>query len=380
MTGALARPAPTTTALGRPKPAIALDLGEPRVPLPAPVGGEVARAAAHVDVHAYAPPAGLAALRRLIAERAEHQYGAPVDPRGVTVTHGASGALAAAILALTSPGDTILVPDPGYPAFRSLAQAFGRVPVGYRAEALDAATMSAALDDAAAVAGSGLLVWNSPANPTGAVASTEVCATIAAWARERGTPVVTDDVYAGLVYDGAAASPFPHLGDGPPVVALGSLSKALAAPGLRVGYAVGSEPVVAEISRMHWALNMSVSTQAQRVAVVLLGAGDALAAHVASVLEARRDAAVNVLRAEWLELPAPAAGLFLWLDVSAALDDERQFARLCLCEGGVAVAPGAAFGDHGRGFVRLSFGADTPVVVEGARRVAELHQHLREAR
>lgn len=361
-------------------PPLPLDLGEPRVPLPAPLAAAAARMIApDLAVDTYAPPNGLSTLRRLIAERATRQYGLPVATECVTVTHGASSALAAAILALASAGDTILVPDPGYPAFRALALMFGRHVVGYPAVALDAAATRDALD-AAGSTDPRLLIWNSPANPTGAVASAQACATAASWAREHGASVLADDVYATLVYHGSAMSPFTDLHGAFPVIALGSLCKALAAPAVRIGYAIAAPDLIGEVTRRHWTLNMSAGTLGQRVAVALLSAGDMLAAHVASVLARRRNAAVDVLRAEWPSLRAPDSGLFLWIDVSAATDDDRQFARICLSDAGVAVTPGAAFGANGRGFIRLSFGGDGDLVIEGARRIVRIHRSLREAR
>lgn len=346
-----------------------LDLGEPRVPLPVNVRSGLLDAI-DTDVSAYPAADGDRDLRLRLVER-EREAGRAVDERWLVVTHGASAALSASILALTSPGDHVLVPDPGYPAFLALVEAFGRRSVLYPAPASTINSVEAIF---AAGPRPSLLIWNNPSNPTGAAVDQTVCARVVQWARDHAVSILSDEVYRNLVFGRAPGAIEP--GSDPLVVSVNSLSKWLAIPGARIGYVVATPETAQRISMFHWRLNMSVAALEQRLAALLVGAAAEINAHVAGVIQDRRDIALELLRAGWRDLRAPDAGLFLWLDVRATGLSGRQFADLCRTELGVLVAPGEAFGPAGAGFIRLSYGADTSIVAQGAHHVAELYARL----
>lgn len=365
-----ARVAPSAGQRRRDAVPLGLDIGEPRVPLPVHVLSTLI-ATIDSDLSTYSPEAGLGALRETLVER-EKQVGNVIDERWVAITHGASAALSSSILALTAPGDRVMIPDPGYPAFRTLVEAFGRRPVSYPAVTKTLDGLEAILDSSPCPT---LMIWNNPSNPTGAIAAKDLCAGLSDVARARGVGILSDEVYRDFVFGGAGHHTLVPRSD-PPIARVHSLSKSLAIPGARIGYVVASPEIVERIARFHWRLNMSVATLEQRLATLLLGAAAEVTAHVRMVIEERRDLALERLRTGWPDLVAPDAGLFFWLDVRATGLSGSQFADLCRVELGVLVAPGGIFGHAGSGFIRVSYGAETATVDSGARRLAKLYERL----
>lgn len=334
---------------------ISLELGYPGLAPPPEAIARAARSLARsAEGSGYPPPEGLATLRRAIAAAAG------VEPEWVTVTHGASAALTAAIVALTEPGEVVLCPDPGFPAFAAAAAATGR-----RVRRYDAAAPERVDKEVAAglARGAGLVVLNSPSNPLGTALPALVVARVRALAAEHGTAVVADEVYVELVYDGELARVAPR--EGERLVAVRSFSKSYGLPSFRVGYALAPPALARELARAHWRLNMSVSEIGQEAALGALGNADYLP-WLRAELRARRDHVCDLLATAGVPHRLPEAGLFLWIEVG----DGERFAAACRREYALALSPGSAFGQSGAAYVRLSFGGPEADAIEGACRLA----------
>jgi len=353
----------------------AMDLGDPGFAAP-PAALAAARAALAEapPVFPYGERGGLPALREAIA-RHRTERGDPTSPDAVTVTTGASGGLAATILATTAPGDDVLCPDPGYPLFAQLVLSMGRGLVRY--PALDAAGRP----DAGLVAdrltpSTRLVIWNQPSNPLGTVADAGANRALAALAAERGLAVLSDEAYEDLVLDGPALAP-PR---GPGVFSVHSFSKSFGLAGWRVGYVVAPEGDAAAVARSHWFVAMTVSWIGQRAALGALEAPRGYHDQVRAELRQGRDRALAALSRVGVPHAVPAAGMFAWLDVTPTGRDGDAFVRACARSVGVLLAPGAPFGPAGEGRVRLNFSGPAHDVEMGAGRVALCYAALREAR
>ena len=313
----------------------------------------------------YGPQAGESELRERIAEREGAQ------PEEVMVTVGAQGALFALTRAFLGPGDVALVPDPGFTAYPELVRQSGARPVSYPLPAaqgfeLDANVLLAVLE---AQPRTRMVILNHPANPTGAGASPEALALVAEVCRRRRILLVSDEVYRDLHRSGVA--PVGGLrrveSDG---IVVGSLSKAWAAPGLRVGWLVAPPPVVEACREVHaWAVT-SAAGPSQAMATTLLGLGEAPLRESRHQLERRWREVESVWRSE---VGGPCsflgAGLYLWLPLPAsASGDPRAFCARVQRQARVAGVPGIAFGEGGRGFVRFSLGGPVAEIGEGLRR------------
>ncbi|ANS79771.1 Aspartate aminotransferase [Serinicoccus hydrothermalis] len=375
-------------SLGAPPDAINLGLGEPGWPLP--TGQAVRPDEGSVDL-SYGPNTSDPALVDAIAGYAQARGADTVGPDGVMVTAGSQAALFALFQAYAEPGSAVLVPDPGFVAYPTLARLCGATPVGYPLAAsgdLDAEALVALLGEQPHTS---IVVLNHPANPTGGLASAQALSRVAEACAERGVLLVSDEVYAELWADRRPASLRDVSAAG---VVLSSMSKAFAAPGLRIGWALGDPEMLASARLVHNAMTTAPSRLSQAAALGLLGAaGDVL------------PAAREQIRVRWgtvdrvapqlltsghsflgdghhipMSRTATRAGFYLWLALPHDLDDDstsrddpavtEAFALRLRDEAGVTTIPGTAFGPRGAGFLRVSLGGPVDALEEGLRRLA----------
>ncbi|MDA8020011.1 MAG: pyridoxal phosphate-dependent aminotransferase [Thermoanaerobaculia bacterium] len=337
-----------------------LALGEPSWPLPAPA----CRALRRIERCGYGAHEGEQALRREIAAYEG------VSEEEVLVTAGAQAALFAVAQTYLGPGDAALVPSPGFPAYGALTELAGARAVPYplieASQGLEAGPLIELLRRTTHVK---LLFLNHPGNPTGCLVSEENLRRIAEACEERGVQVVADEVYREL-----RCPPFPRSPVSLRTVSdkgflVGSLSKAWAAPGLRVGWLVGDPGLLAPCRAFHAAMTSHAATTSQAAALALLQHRHAILRSAREHLAERWDA----LDAAWQELTGQQpvlsrTGLYHWFPVG---EDDATFCRKAR-NAGVALVPGSAFGQQGRGHVRLSAGASPDAIRDGVHRLAGL--------
>lgn len=333
--------------------AVNLALGEPGHETPAAVRRAVADAAA--GPLRYTPNAGLPELRRALgATRPHHGGGA----ESVLVTVGSQEALALAVLGLVRGGDEVVVPRWAYPSYEALPGM-----VGARVVHAEVGEMAAAVGERTR-----LVIVGSPANPTGEVVPRETWNPLAALAQERDLHLLSDEVYAEL-YLGCEPPAVPA---GRNVLHVGGISKSLAATGLRCGWLIADPAVVARLVPLHQHLVTCAPITSQAAAL----AGIALP-------PAEREAIRDLYRTRWRRLRAalatvpglawtdPAGAYYAWVDVRGRLaGSSAAFALDLSRRGEVLVVPGEAFGEEGRGWLRLSFAAGGEEIAEGVRRLA----------
>ena len=347
---------------------VRLEIGDPDFPTPAHIVDAAADAARRGFTH-YAPGIGLASLRELIAAKVESRNHFACARENVVVTTGACGALHATLLALLDPGDEVLVPDPGWATYRSMALAAGVVPVPYplardRAFEIDPEAIEARIGPRTRA-----LTLNSPSNPTGAVADREALAAAVELADRHGLWVISDECYEELVFETEHASP-AALGDPERVVSVFSFSKTYAMTGWRVGYAVARPDLAQRIAKLQECIVSSASTVSQKAAeAALLGPQDVVA-EMRDAYRRRRDAALARLADAGVACVRPGGAFYLMVDTSARGETSHDFALRLLREQGVAVVPGTAFGDVGEGMVRVSLAASEDAIDTGLARLA----------
>jgi aspartate aminotransferase/aminotransferase len=347
--------------------AIRLDLGVPGYAPPE----RALRAAAEASLASntgYAPASGWPDLREALAEYVHQRHGIRCAADEIVVTVGASAGLFAALAAMTRPGDRVLIPDPGYPAYRRLAAILNLVPIPYRLTSAngyrpDFAHLARSLGRRTPI-----IIWNSPANPTGVVAAPDVVLDLLAFAGRHDLRIISDEVFNELVFEGKHSSPLAH-GPRDLVVGVFSFSKTYALPGWRVGWVVASPATCTAIQQIHWATNMSPCTAGQIAARECLREPDAYHARVLAELRAQRDLAVAALAAAGVHCPLPTGGIFLWADVVHLTDDVDSWARMLWSHQRVAVMSGRPFGNEGSGRVRILFSAQPEVLSEGLNRI-----------
>jgi aspartate/methionine/tyrosine aminotransferase len=324
----------------------------------APEGGrpeELGRGIA--GINRYTDVWGLPELRDAIAARTRARAETNIARGNVLVTGGATAGLMAAVGALVSPGDEVLLLAPRWPLIEGHVRMAGATPVEVPL-LLGASDLSpeAAVEavEAHATERTVALYLNTPNNPSGRLIPRASLAALAAWARRRNVWVFADEVYEDYAYAGPHAYAFPLAPAR--TVAAHSLSKAYGLAGARLGWLVGPEVALSEIVKFGAHTTYSAPTASQHAALrILAGAGDAW------VAEARAEyAATGAEAARRLGMPAPEGGTFLFLDVADALDARGLGGLLEDCANeGLFLAPGPSFGPYPT-HVRLCFTAVPP--------------------
>ena len=345
---------------------IHLEVGQPGSAAPEPVL-EAARRALVGEPIGYTDALGIAPLRHAIAAHYQAQYEVAVDPAEVVVTTGSSAAFLLAFLAAFEPGDRVALAIPGYPAYRNILSALGIEPVlitvGENVRYQPTPELLAGLGRLEG------LVVASPANPTGTMISAADLARLAAWRRDRGIRLVSDEIYHGITYETKAATARAF---GREAVIVNSFSKYYSMTGWRLGWMLVPPDLARSVECLAQNFYISPPTLSQLAALPVFGCRPELDGHVTRY-RTNRDLLIRTLSAAGLTRFAPAEGAFyLYVDISSLTRDSEKFCRQLLAETGVAVTPGLDFDPiDGGGWVRISFAGSAESVAEAARRLKD---------
>ncbi|OLC10184.1 MAG: hypothetical protein AUH41_03410 [Gemmatimonadetes bacterium 13_1_40CM_66_11] len=338
-----------------------LEIGEPDGATP-PHVVEAAVRALHDGQTRYVNPAGLPALRDAIAASLAWRGVRDAAAENVVVVPGAKPMVFYALLAVLEAGDEVLVPDPGFPIYPSVARFAGAVPVRYPLDArggLDAERIAALIGPRTRA-----LVVNLPGNPTGGVASTDALHAVAELALRHDLIVISDEVYGRIRYDrGGRADSIASLPDMlDRTIIVDSFSKSYAMTGWRLGFGVLPAALVERVTTLVVNGTSCTPPFVQLAGLAALtGPQDAVTATVAR-LERRRDWLVDGLNGlPGIRCPRPDGAFYAFPDVRQLEEraggglSTRQLATHLLEAYGVAVLPGTDFGPGGAGHLRLSF-------------------------
>jgi N-succinyldiaminopimelate aminotransferase len=346
------------SGLARQHQAINLGQGFPESEGPEDVRAAAARATLE-GPNQYPPMLGLPALRAAVAEHYGRTQGLSLTPDQVVVTAGATEALAAAFLALISPGDEVVLFQPLYDAYAPMVRRAGGVPRFVTLEAPDWRLTEAALD-AAFTPRTRLVVFNSPHNPAAVVYPREQLELLADYCRRFDAVAVCDEVWEHVVFDGRAHVPLMALpGMAERTVKIGSAGKIFSLTGWKVGWLIAAPAIAAVLARAHQFLTFTVAPSLQAGAAFGLNRPDAPLEAMRRDFARSRDRLAAGLKALGF-VPLESAGTyFLNVDLRAsgvALDD-RSFCLRAVAEAGVAAIPVSAFyeADAPSHLVRLCF-------------------------
>jgi len=339
--------------------------GEPWMPTPDPVKSAMSDALARNQTR-YAPSSGIPELLAAIAEKLRKRNGIPVDDGAATVVNGGMQGLFAAFAALLDPGDEVLMISPYWTPIVDLI-------AYHEAKAVLVPASEAARDGLGAALArratpkTKILYWNSPNNPTGQVFSRAETEEAAAFARERGIAVVSDEAYEDLVYEGEPPVPIASLpGMAERTITAFTLSKSYSMTGWRLGYVVAPERWRSAIRTVVLYTTNGVSTPTQWAAVEALRRGTEFVAAWREGYRERRDRLVAGLRAAGFSIEPPRAALYLFPRTPAWLgEDSRAAARALLDGAKVATVPGVVFGREGEGHLRFSFSVSEEMIAGG---------------
>ncbi|MFS0896489.1 pyridoxal phosphate-dependent aminotransferase [Mycolicibacterium litorale] len=346
-----------------------LSAGQPSAGAPTAVR-DAAVAALHGNQLGYTVALGIPELRAAIAARYADQFGLSVGLDDVILTTGSSGGFLLTFLACFDVGDRVAIASPGYPCYRNILTALGcevvELPCGADTRFQPTAAMLADLDPPV----QGVIVA-SPANPTGTVIAPEELAAIAGWCEANDVRLISDEVYHGLVYEGAPATSCAWQTSRKAVV-VNSFSKYFAMTGWRLGWLLVPSELRRAVDRLTGNFTICPPALAQHAAVAAftpesIAEADGLLAHYGD----NRRLLLDGLRGLGIDRLAPTDGAFyVYADVSHLTGDSLSFCSKLLTDTGVAIAPGVDFDTvHGGSFVRLSFAGPTADITEALSRI-----------
>ena len=317
----------------------------------------------------YTPNAGIAELRDALADKIRRVNGYDVDAQQIIVASGAVEAIYASLVTMLSPGDEILLPDPGWPNFRMMADLLSATAVYYplRPE-------NGFLPDPKDIADritskTRVLLVNFPSNPLGSVPTQGLLNQLYEVAQAHDLWIVSDECYDQIVFEGTSPSPAVNDPDGR-VISTYSFSKTYAMTGWRVGYASVPRQVVDTLSKVQEPLISCVSGPAQYAALSALEGPQECVTDMVDAYRSRRDAALAACDERGLSYLVPQGAFYLWLSIEHR--DSLNFALDLVAKKKVAIAPGSAFGDNGNGWVRISLANNADSVVKGVHAIADL--------
>jgi len=363
------------TRLANAHRAINLAQGFPNFPCPE-VLKEAAARAIREDLNQYAITWGSRHLRNAVARKYADWYGLAVDPEEeVTITCGATEAMAASLLALVDPGEEVIVFEPFYENYGPDAILCGAVPVHVPLATegpLDLDRLTAAFSPRTRA-----VVVNTPSNPTGRVLTKAELEGIAALCVRHDAYAVTDEIYEHLVYDGVHLPIATLPGMRERTVTISGSSKTFAITGWRIGTIVAPPALTASIRKVHDFLTVGAPAPLQEAVAVGLEALDHhYYAGMAAAYRRRRDLLVEALLAAGFRCRAPQGAYYVLADYSELSDlDDLTFARELVAGPGVATVPASSFhakADPKRRLIRFAFCKTDDVLEEAGRRLRAL--------
>jgi LL-diaminopimelate aminotransferase len=349
---------------------IDLGVGDPDLPTPTHIVEAMVRAVREPKNHHYPAYEGMAAYRQAVAEWYGKRFSVSLDPdREVLALMGSKDGIAHIPEAFVNPGDYVLVPDPGYPVYKtSTLFAEGKTHLmPLTAENNFLPVLDNIPKDVLKKAK--LFFFNYPNNPTAAVAPKAFFEEVVDFARDNDLVVVHDNAYSEITFDGYKAPSFLETDGAKEVgIEMHSLSKTYNMTGWRIGMAVGNPEILSGLGRVKSNVDSGVFDAVQEAAVAALTGPQQCVADACNVYQERRDVLVRGLQELGFDIHAPKATFYVWMPV----DDCMKTAARFLNEAGIVVTPGVGFGESGAGYVRFAITRSVERIEEALERIRRI--------
>ena len=348
---------------------IHLELGEPDFHPAEPVLAALEKAL-RAGKDRYCTVAGIPALREELARYLERTRNLRVDPKSIVIAPGCKIALFLALMSIVEPDDEVLYPDPGFPGYPSITAGFGGKAVPY-----ELAERNQFQPDPNEIATkitphTKAILTCSPNNPTGTVYSDAAQRRIAELAVEHDLYVLSDEIYARIIYSDRYISMLSYPGMTERTVIIDGFSKSFAMTGWRLGYAVAPPPIVEQLELLAINTYTCVAEFTQYAAIEALRDTAGATPKMVKEFAARREQFVRELnQVPGFRCPHPDGAFYAWVNISGTGMPAEEVCRVLLEEAGVAAIPGAAFGPSGRDFVRFSFASSNATLHEAVERI-----------
>jgi len=313
---------------------------------------------------------GMLELRQELAGYLERHYGVSYQhEREILVTVGVSEGLDLALRAIMNPGDEVIIPEPWYVSYPPCVILAGGIPVFVPTSKQNNFVLKAEDVEPLINKHTKAILIGYPSNPTGAVMSREELSKIARLAQKYNLLVISDEIYARLVY-GVEHTCFASLpGMREQTILLGGFSKAFAMTGWRIGYLAANQQLIEAMLKIHQYTMLCVPTMSQMAAIEALRSGEDDVDKMVKEYDRRRKFIVKRLNEIGLPCFEPKGAFYAFPSIEATGMNSEEFAERLLMEERVAVVPGSAFGQCGEGFVRCCYATSLANIEEALKRM-----------
>jgi aspartate aminotransferase len=355
---------------------LSLSVGEPDFPTPEHIR-KAGKEAIDAGFTRYTPVPGLPELRSAAAAYFNKYYDAGAEAENIIISNGGKQCLFNLCQALFNPGDHVLIPAPYWVSYPPMVDLSGAKPVVICTSPEKNFKLTAADLEKCLTPKTRALILNSPSNPTGACYTRQELDAIAAWAVEKDVVVISDEIYDRLVYGGQPAISLSSWWRKYPdnFIIVNGVSKTFAMTGWRVGYTLASVELVKAMTRLQGQSTSNVCSIAQKAAVAALTGDLDTVEEMRAAFERRRDLAMEIV-STWPDVicPRPEGAFYIFPDVhlhyTEEFPDSTSLCKVLLDRAGVALVPGAAFGDDR--CIRISYAVSDDSLTKALRKVAKV--------
>jgi len=333
------------------------ELGEPDFDTPSNVVNAACDALKNGDTH-YTSSMGVYSLREAVQKTTQLSRGFMPDIDQILVTPGANSIIYLAVSCLVNPGEEVIVPDPGFPTYFSAIRYCGAVPVSVPLHESNQFRLDPDDLREQITPKTRLIIINSPSNPTGSVMTSEEIDEVARVAEEHDIYLLSDEIYARMVFQGGNAFHTPAVLDKcrERTIIINGFSKAFAMTGWRLGVVIGPKAVIEKMGLVIQTIVSCVPPFIQQAGVEAIVGGQDAAMEMLVEYQKRRDILISGLN----EIPGiqcvkPEGALYAFANILETGLSSEQFSDFALHKAGVALLPGNHFGCYGEGYVRLCY-------------------------
>lgn len=350
---------------------IDLGVGDPDQRTPRHIIDKLSEAANDPANHHYALDAGMPALKQAIAAWYKKRFSVQLDPeKEILPLIGSKEGLTHLPLGVINPQDTVLIPEPCYPAYRSAV-----IFAGGHVEHLPLLEENSFLPQlnqisSAIIKKTKLLYLNYPHNPTGATAGPDFFAAAVTFAREHGIILAQDAAYSEVAYDGFSAPSILQIAGAKDIaVEFHSLSKTYNMTGWRIGWACGNSEILACLAQVKANIDSGIFQAIQFAGIAALESPAIYLERLNALYQERRDALCNGLSALGWNVRKPQATFYVWVRLPRGYSDSIRFSRLLLDKADVIVTPGIGFGPSGEGYIRIALTVSREKIEEAVEKI-----------
>lgn len=356
---------------------IHLEIGQPDFPTPQHVS-EAGINAIRSGKTKYTPPAGIPHFREVIAEYAGRQRGINVDASQVVVGTGSKPGLFFPTLALVSPGDEVIYPDPGFPTYEAMIRVAGGIPVPIPLREENQFSFDLDVFDSKINSRTRLVVLNSPGNPTGGVIPLDDLHHIASQVIKHDAWVISDEIYTRLVYDGVTAHSIAEI-DGMQnrTVIVDGFSKTYSMTGWRLGYMIAPVALADRLELLITHATGCTATFTQYAGIEALTGSQDFVEKMVGEYQHRRNRMLELVNAiPGIHAQRPQGAFYLFPNIKATGLTSKEIAARLIDEAGIAILSGTDFGEGGEGYIRLVYATAMEIIEEGMDRLARWFKAL----